>query len=320
MSKIAKNNNPNNKLISIVSPCFNEEHNIIGIYNGVSKIMKKQPYKYEHIFIDNCSTDSTVEKLKKLAEKDKNLKLIVNTRNFGAIRSPFYGITQSSGDACILIPCDFQVPLELINDFVANWEKGFKVVLAQKKTSDEYFFMFYFRKLYYRFMNKISDVEILENCTGFGLYDKIVVSILTDLDDPYPYLRGLLMEIGYPVSLVSFHQPNRRHGVSSYTLYHLYDYFMLGITQHSKLPLTLITMFGFFILILSLLVACYFLIVKILYWDTFSIGIAPILIAIFFFGSIQVFFLGILGEYIGSISTKIRKLPLVVESERINFK
>lgn len=320
MSTIVKNNNPKNEIISIVTPCFNEESNVTDICIGISKIMKNQPYKYEHIFIDNCSTDSTVKKIKKLAKKDKRIKLIVNTRNFGAIRSPFYGVTQSSGNACILIPCDFQVPLELIDDFLANWKKGFKVVLAQKKTSDENFFMFNLKKIYYRFMTKISEVDILENCTGYGLYDKVVIKILRDLDDPYPYLRGLLMEIGYPVSLVSFHQPNRKLGVSSYSFYHLYDYFMLGITQHSRLPLSLITMFGFLVSIISFLVACYFLIAKILFWDTFSMGFAPILIGIFFFGSIQAFFIGIIGEYIGAINSKVRKLPLVIESERINFK
>jgi glycosyltransferase involved in cell wall biosynthesis len=319
MIKIKTKNNSKIKTISIISPCFNEEQNVENLYNIIFKIMNKQPYNYEHIFIDNSSTDSTVAKIKKLAKNDKNLKLIVNTRNFGTIRSPFYGITQSSGDACILIACDFQEPPELINEFIKRWENGFKVVLGKKETADGNSFIFFLRKKYYRFMDKISEVAILENCTGFGLFDKDLVSILRKIDDPYPYFRGLLMEIGFPVSLVSYNQPKRTHGKSSYSFYSLYDYFMLGVTQHSKLPLRIITMFGFLISIISLLVACYFLIAKVLFWDSFSVGLSPILIGIFFFGAIQSFFIGILGEYIGSISTKQRKLPLVIEKERINF-
>ena len=309
-----------NKTISIVSPCFNEEDNVILLYKDILKIMKNNPYKYEHIFIDNGSTDSTVEKIKVLAKNDKNLKLIVNTRNFGAIRSPYYGITQSSGDACVLIPCDFQIPLKLINEFIKRWEKGFKIVLAKKETTDGNSFKFYLRRKYYKFMDRISEVSILENCTGYGLFDKDLINILRKIDDPYPYFRGLLMEIGYPVSTVPYNEPERARGVSSYNFYSLYDYFMLGITQHSKLPLRIITMFGFLISILSLLVALYFLIAKVLFWDSFSVGVSPILIGIFFFGAIQSFFIGILGEYIGSISTKQKKLPLVIEKERVNFK
>ena len=281
--------------------------------------MKKQPYKYEHIFIDNSSTDLTVEKIKKLAKKDKNLKLIVNTRNFGAIRSPFYGVVQSSGDACILIPSDFQVPPELINEFIKSWENGFRVVLAQKKTSDGNQIMFYLRKKYYKIMDKISDVTILENCSGYGLFDKDIINILRKLDDPYPYFRGLLMEIGYPVSMIPYNEPERVHGTSSYNFFSLYNYVVLGITHYSKLPLRVITVFGFLVSLISFLVAFYFLIAKLLFWDTFSLGISPILIGIFFFGSIQALFIGILGEYIGSINTKIRKMPLVIEKERVNF-
>jgi len=319
MNKAITNSDKKNRKISIVSPCFNEEDNVIALYNAISKIMKKQPYKYEHIFIDNSSTDLTVEKIKKLAKKDKNLKLIVNTRNFGAIRSPFYGVVQSSGDACILIPSDFQVPPELINEFIKSWENGFRVVLAQKKTSDGNQIMFYLRKKYYKIMDKISDVTILENCSGYGLFDKDIINILRKLDDPYPYFRGLLMEIGYPVSMIPYNEPERVHGTSSYNFFSLYNYVVLGITHYSKLPLRVITVFGFLVSLISFLVAFYFLIAKLLFWDTFSLGISPILIGIFFFGSIQALFIGILGEYIGSINTKIRKMPLVIEKERVNF-
>ena len=320
MSKTLKNKNLKNKTISIVSPCFNEEGNVINLYNAILKVMKNQPYKYEHIFIDNSSTDSTVEKIKKLAKKDKNLKLIVNTRNFGSIRSPIFGVIQTTGDACIMIACDFQVPPELINEFIKSWENGFKIVLAKKESSDENKFMVYLRKKYYNFMQIISEVTILENCTGFGLFDKDVVDILREIDDPYPYFRGLLMEIGYPVSLIPFHQPNRVYGESSYNFFSLYDYFMLGMTQHSKLPIRFITMFGFLVAVVSLLIAIYFTVMRFICPDTCGDGGSPLLIGIFFFGSIQAFFIGILGEYIGSIHTKQRKMPLVVVKERVNFK
>ena len=308
------------KLISVVTACFNEEDNIEKLYLQVSQIMKLLPYSYEHIFIDNSSTDATVEKLKKLAKKDINLKLIVNTRNFGSIRSPYYGVIQSSGDACILIPSDFQVPPELIKEFIKPWEKGFKIVMAKKETSPGNSFMVFLKTKYYKFMNRIADVDILENCTGFGLFDKDVINILRKLDEPYPYFRGLLMEIGYPVAIVPYNEPKRIHGVTSYNFYSLYDYFMLGITEHSKLPLRIITMFGFLISILSLLVAAFFLITKLLFWDTFTVGVSPILIGMFFLGAVQFFFIGILGEYIGSIKTRQKNMPLVIERERVNFK
>ena len=308
------------KLISVVTACFNEEDNIEKLYLQVSQIMKLLPYSYEHIFIDNSSTDATVEKLKKLAKKDINLKLIVNTRNFGSIRSPYYGVIQSSGDACILIPSDFQVPPELIKEFIKPWEKGFKIVMAKKETSSGNSFMVFLKTKYYKFMNRIADVDILENCTGFGLFDKDVINILRKLDEPYPYFRGLLMEIGYPVAIVPYNEPKRIHGVTSYNFYSLYDYFMLGITEHSKLPLRMITMFGFLISILSLLIAAFFLITKLLFWDTFTVGVSPILIGMFFLGAVQFFFIGILGEYIGSIKTRQKNMPLVIERERVNFK
>ncbi len=308
------------KLISVVTACFNEEDNVEKLYLQVSQIMKLLPYTYEHIFIDNSSTDATVEKLKKLAKKDINLKLIVNTRNFGSIRSPYYGVIQSSGDACILIPSDFQVPPILINEFIERWEDGFKIVMAKKETSAGNPFMFFLKHKYYKFMNRIAEVDILENCTGFGLFDKDVINILRKLDEPYPYFRGLLMEIGYPVSIVPYNEPERIHGTSSYNFYSLYDYFMLGITEHSKLPLRMITMFGFLFSLISLLIATFFLIAKILFWDWFTVGVSPILIGMFFFGAVQSFFIGILGEYIGSIKTRQKNMPLVIEKERVNFK
>ena len=306
--------------ISIVTPCFNEELNVEKLYLEVLAIMKSLPYSYEYIFIDNCSTDTTVNIIKKLAKKDKNLKLIINARNFGHIRSPQHAIYQSTGDACILIHADLQDPPSLLKEFITQWEAGAKIILGQKVNSEENKLMFYLRKKYYRLMNKISETQIIENCTGFGLMDREVVNIMREMNDPYPYLRGLLIEIGFPITLVPYKQRLRHGGGSKISIFILYDYIMLGITQHSKVPLRIITIFGFMISFLSLLIALFFLAAKILFWDTFIAGGAPMLIGIFFFGSLQAFFIGVLGEYIGSINTRVRKMPLVVESERINFK
>jgi glycosyltransferase involved in cell wall biosynthesis len=307
------------KLISIVTPCYNEEDNIDELYHRIVAVMADQPYDYEHICIDNCSTDETVHKIKRIAARDRRLKLIVNARNFGHIRSPYYGILQSKGDACILIASDLQDPPEMINEFIAKWEQGFKTVLAVKPESAENSIRFGLRKWYYRLISRISEVPLVQNATGAGLFDRIVVDILRNIEDPYPYFRGLLCEIGFPIATVPFKQPIRQAGVSSNNFYTLYDIAMLGITNHSKIPIRLMAMSGFLLALLSLLVAIIFLVAKLVYWDSFQLGMAPMLIGIFFFGAIQAFFIGILGEYIGSIHTQVRKMPLVVEIERINF-
>jgi glycosyltransferase involved in cell wall biosynthesis len=307
------------KLISIVTPCYNEQDNIDELYQRIVEVMADQPYDYEHIYIDNCSTDGTVQKIKEIAASDRRLKLIVNARNFGHIRSPYYGILQSKGDACILIASDLQDPPEMINEFISKWEEGFKTVLAVKPESSENSVMFGLRKFYYRFITRISEVPLVKNATGAGLFDRAVIDILQDIHDPYPYFRGLLCEIGFPIATVPFKQPSRHRGVSSNNFYSLYDIAMLGITNHSKIPLRIMAMSGFLLSFLSLLVAILFLGAKLVYWDSFQLGTAPILIGVFFFGAIQTFFIGILGEYIGSIHTQVRKMPLVVELERINF-
>jgi glycosyltransferase involved in cell wall biosynthesis len=307
------------KLISIVTPCYNEQDNIDELYHRIVAVMADQPYDYEHIYIDNCSTDETVQKIKIIAAHDRRLKLIVNARNFGHIRSPYYGILQSRGDACILIASDLQDPPEMINEFIAKWEKGFKTVLAVKPESAENSIMFSLRKFYYRFIARISEVPLVQNATGAGLFDRAVINILQEIHDPYPYFRGLLCEIGFPIATVPFKQPYRLRGVSSNNFYTLYDLAMLGITNHSKIPLRIMAMSGFLLAFLSLLVALLFLGAKLIYWDSFQLGTAPILIGVFFFGAIQAFFIGILGEYIGSIHTQVRKMPLVVELERVNF-
>lgn len=307
------------KLISIVTPCYNEEDNIDELCQRIATVMATLSYKYEHILIDNASTDSTISKIKDLAEKDKRIKLIVNARNFGHIKSPYYAILQSRGDACILIASDLQDPPEIISEFIKKWEEGFKTVLAVKPESDEHSLMFYLRKAYYRFITRISEVPLVQNATGAGLFDRAVVDILRQIQDSYPYFRGLLCEIGFPIATVPFRQPRRLRGVTKNNFYTLYDIAMLGITNHSKLPLRMMAIGGFLLSFLSLLVAFGFLVAKFIFWDTFSLGTAPMLIGIFFFGAVQMFFLGLLGEYIGSIHTQVRNMPLVVELERVNF-
>lgn len=307
------------KLISIVTPCYNEEDNIAELHSRVTEVMAALPYDYEHIFIDNASTDGTIGKIKEITVSDKRVKLIVNARNFGHIKSPYYGILQSSGDACILIASDLQDPPEMIIDFIEKWEKGFKTVLAVKPESEESYIMFFLRKSYYRFITRISEVPLVQNATGAGLFDRAVINILRDIEDPYPYFRGLLCEIGFPIATVPFRQPRRQRGVTKNNFYTLYDIAMLGITNHSKIPLRLMAMGGFLLSFLSLIVAITFLIAKILYWNSFQLGTAPMLIGIFFFGAIQTFFIGVLGEYVASIHTQVRKMPLVIEVERVNF-
>ena len=307
------------KLISIVTPCYNEDDNIEELCSRIASVMAELPYEYEHICIDNHSTDSTIKKIKQIAKNDKRLKLIVNARNFGHIRSPYYGLLQSSGEATILIASDLQDPPEMIPEFIKKWERGFKTVLAVKPESNESLIMFKIRKAYYRLISKISEVQLVQNATGAGLFDKAVINILKDIQDPYPYFRGLLCEIGFPIATIPFKQPRRLRGVTKNNFYTLYDIAMLGITNHSKIPLRLMAMGGFALSFLSLIVALIFLIAKLLYWDSFQLGTAPIIIGIFFFGAIQAFFIGILGEYIGSIHTQVRKMPLVTELERVNF-
>lgn len=309
----------NRKLISIVTPCYNEEGNIDELCQRITNVMAELPYDHEHILIDNCSTDSTVTKIKAKAAIDRRIKLIVNARNFGHIRSPYHAILQSNSDACVLIASDLQDPPEMIAEFIKKWEQGYKIVMAVKPESEESSLMFFIRKAYYRLVTKISEVPLIQNATGAGLFDRAVVDIMRKINDPYPYFRGLLCEIGFPIALVPFKQPRRQRGITKNNFYTLYDIAMLGITNHSKIPLRLMTMSGFMLSILSLFVAMSFLVAKLFYWNSFQLGIAPILIGIFFFGAVQTFFIGLLGEYIGSIHTQVRNMPLVVEMERVNF-
>ncbi len=307
-------------LISIVSPCYNEEDNVEEVYRQVKVIFDGLPlYQYEHIFIDNASTDNTVPILKKIAGTDRNVKIIVNSRNFGHIRSPNHGMLQASGDAIILMASDLQDPPQLIPDFIKKWEEGFKIVLGVKTKTQESFLMRIVRNSFYEFISRLSEIELTKNNTGFGLYDRQVIEIVRKINDPYPYFRGMLSDIGFESAKIEFYKPARKRGISSNNFYTLYDMAMLGITNHSKVPLRLATMFGFCLSGLSLLVAVGYFIAKLLFWSTFNLGIAPLIIGLFFFSSVQLFFIGIIGEYIGSIHTQVLNRPLVIEKERINF-
>lgn len=307
------------KLLSIVTPCYNEEKNVENLYNQVRNVFEKLPeYSYEHIFIDNSSVDKTVEILRGIALLDKNVKVIVNIRNFGHIRSPFYGMLNAHGDAVILVVADLQDPPEMIREFVNKWENGYKIVIGIKTNSKENRMMFLIRKLFYNIITKISSADLIKNFTGFGLYDKKFIEVLRNLDEPYPYFRGLIAELGFERAEIPYTQPRREKGKSKNSFYDLYDMAMLGFVNHSKLPLRLASFIGFGVSILSILVALIYLVYKLLDWSDFQLGIAPLVIGIFFFSGVQLFFLGIIGEYIGAIYTQVKNRPLVIEKERIN--
>jgi len=306
--------------VSIVSGCYNEEGNIEEFLVRVKKVMNKLPqYDYEIIVIDNCSTDRTQELLRSYAATEKRVKLIFNTRNFGHIRSPYHALLQAEGDAVMLLVSDLQDPPELISDFLRRWEQGSKVVVGVKEHSDESKLFFLARRIYYRIVSKLAETELIENFTGFGLYDRVVIDYLRKLGDPYPYFRGLVADSGFQPSRVLYRQPVRKRGFSKNNFYTLYDIAMLGITNFSKVPLRIAAMLGFAASIVSLIFALIYLIYKILFWNSFPVGAAPLVIGLFFFASVQLFFIGILGEYIGAIHTQVLKRPLVVEKERINF-
>ncbi|MCL4529163.1 MAG: glycosyltransferase family 2 protein [Chloroflexi bacterium] len=307
------------KYVSIVTPCYNEEENVDELYERICEAMKGSNYEYEHIFIDNASSDGTVDKIRALAGKDKRVRAIVNARNFGHIRSPYYGLLQAKGDAVIILASDLQDPPERIPDFIERWEAGFKAVIGVKTKSKESGIIYLMRTLYYRVLRKLSDVELIEHYTGFGLYDQEIIQILRQFDDPYPYFRGLIADIGFPIARIEFTQPRRKHGITKNNFYNLYDMAMLGMTGYTKVPLRLATMLGFVVAAISFLVGLAYLLYKLVDWQNFSLGLAPVVIGLFFLGSIQLIFLGIVGEYIGAIYTQVMHRPLVIEKERINF-
>ena len=309
------------KKISIVTACYNEEENVGALYHDVKKIFqeKLKDYQYEHIFIDNASKDNTVSILRRLASADINVKIIVNSRNFGHIRSPHHALLQTSGDAVISLVADFQDPPDLIPELIKKWEEGFKIVVGVKKQSEESSLFFFIRKLYYKIVTNLAEVELIGNYTGFGLYDRRVIEILKNIPDAYPYFRGLICDIGFEKATIEYRQPERKRGITKNNFYTLFDMAMLGITTHSKVPLRLASMLGFATAILSMLVAFGYFVYKIVLWDSFQVGQAPLVIGLFFFSSVQLIFIGIIGEYVGNIYTQVLKRPLVIEKERINF-
>jgi len=309
------------RLISVVTPCYNEEENVEELARRIRDIFTPlgDKYSYEHIFIDNASRDKTVPILRGIAARDKNVKVIINARNFGHIRSPYHGFLQAGGDAVILMASDLQDPPEMIPVFLKEWEEGYSIVIGIKNKSRENPFMFVLRKIFYGIIKRIADTEHIKNFTGFGLYDRKFVDILRTLPEPYPYFRGLVAELGYGVREVSFVQPKRERGKTKNNFYTLYDIAMLGFVNHSKVPLRLASFIGFIVACGSLLVALIYFIYKLVFWDHFTLGSAPLMIGLFFFSAVQLFFIGIIGEYIGAIFTQVKQRPLVVEKERINF-
>ncbi len=308
------------KKISIVTPCYNEEFNVEPLYEKVKiEMAKLSNYTYEHIFIDNYSSDNTLVKLKSIASVDKNVKIIVNARNFGHIKSPYYGMLQADGDVVISLVSDLQDPPELIPDFIKKWEEGYKIVVGVKEKSEENIIMFSIRKLFYKIIDRISDTSQIQNFTGFGLYDRQFMDVLKNIQEPYPYFRGLVSEMGFSICQIPYLQPKRSKGNTKNNFFTLYDMAMLGFTSHSKVPLRMSSFIGFVVAFLSILIATIYLVYKILFWDNFQVGIAPLVIGFFFFGGVQLFFLGIIGEYISAILTQVKNRPLVIEKERVNF-
>ena len=307
--------------ISIVSGCYNEEGNVRELCQRVSQVMADSlpNYTYEQILIDNCSTDKTAEVLREICREDKRVKVILNNRNFGHVRSGYHALQQATGEAIVLMASDLEDPPEMIPQFVRKWEEGYKITLAQKTSSSEFFMLFLVRKTYYSIVNRLSDVPLAKNVTGFGIYDRRVIEDIKRIGDPYPYFRGLICDLGYEQFLIPFHKPVRKRGFTKNNFYTLYDLGMLGIVNHSKVPLRLAVFAGCGVGAISFLVAFGYLIYKLLFWDRFQVGSAPVVVGIFFLGAVQLFFIGILGEYIGSIYTQVLRRPPVIEKERINF-
>jgi glycosyltransferase involved in cell wall biosynthesis len=307
-------------LLTIFTPCYNEEENVAEVHRQVKEVMATLPgYDYDHLFIDNASTDGTVEILRGLAAQDQHVKVIVNTRNFGTVRSPYHAMLVARGDAVVCLVADLQDPPELIPQFVRKWEEGYKIAIGVKASSQESKRMFRVRRLYYWLIGRLSEIELVPDFTGFGLYDREVVEQCRATGEQAPYFRGLICDFGYARAEVEYVQPARQRGVSKHNFYSLYDVAMLGIISHSKVPLRLATMTGFILSVVSLLIALGYLVAKLAFWDNLQLGVAPLLIGIYFFGAVQLFFVGILGEYIGSIHTQVHKRPFVVEKERIGF-
>lgn len=311
------------KKISIMIPCYNEVDNVEPISFAVVNVLEEalSHYDYEIVFIDNCSTDGTRDKLEKICKKNKKIKAIFNVTNFGQFNSPFYGLCQTTGDCTISLCCDFQDPVELIPRFVEEWEKGHRVVSGIKTSSKEPGFIYFLRTIYYKMIRNMSTVKMIEHFTGFGLYDKTFISLLKELDDPIPFLRGIVAEYGAGFNMIEieYEQAKRRAGKTHNNFYSLYDAAMLSFTSYTKVGLRLATFMGFIVGFISFVVALVYLVLKLLHWDSFQAGSAPMIIGIFLLGSIQLFFIGLLGEYVLNINTRVIHRPIVIEEKRINF-
>lgn len=309
------------KKISVLIPTYNEEKNVVPLSEEIINIFNNElnNYKYEIIFIDNYSNDNTRLNIIKLCKENKNIKAIFNAKNFGWTKSPYYGLLQMTGDCVIVMCADFQDPPKMIVDFVRGWESGYKIVIGIKNKSKENPIMYFIRNIYYKLIRNISETEHIDQFTGFGLYDKEFINVLKNLDDCYPYFRGIVAELGYKIKKINYGQQKRKFGKSKSNLYMLYDYAMLGIVSYSKIVMRLATMIGFLFSFLSFLSGLIYFVYKIIYWELFYTGIAPLIIGVFFIGSVQLFFIGLLGEYILNINTRVMKRPLVIEEKRINF-
>lgn len=309
------------KKISILIPCYNEEENVVPISEAVVNILEKElpDYDYELLFIDNDSKDDTRPLLRNICAKNPKIKAIFNAKNFGQFNSPYYGILQTTGDCVISMVCDFQDPVELIPQYVKEWENGYKIVIGIKTSSKENPIMYFLRGIYYKVIKKVSDIEQIEHFTGSGLYDRDFVEILRNLKDPTPFLRGIVAELGYKRKEIPYEQPKRRAGKTHNNFYRLYDAAMLSFTSYTKIGLRLATFLGVLCGGISALIGLVYLVLKLVLWDNFAAGMAPVLIGMFFLGSIQLFFLGFIGEYILSINLRVMNRPLVIEEERINF-
>ena len=318
---MAKREKQMKKKISVVIPTYNEEGNVKPLARAIVNVMENElpEYDYEILFIDNHSKDNTRLFLRQLCGDNKKIKAIFNARNFGQIRSPVYGLKQAQGDCVIRMCADFQDPVEMIPKFVREWEKGWKIVIGIKKSSKEKKMMYWIRTLYYKLIRKITDIDHIEHFTGFGLYDKAFVDVVRQLHDPMPYLRGIIAELGFDYKAIPYEQQRRKAGKSKHNFYSLYDYAMIGITSYSKVVLRMATFVGFIVGGISFVAGIVYFILKLLYWDRFSAGVAPLLIGVFFLGSMQLFFIGFLGEYVLSINTRVLDRPLVVEELRLNF-
>ena len=309
------------KKISVLIPCYNEEENVVPMSEAIIKLFTTElnNYDYELIFIDNDSKDRTRELLRGICEKNRHIKAIFNAKNFGQFNSPYYGILQTTGDCTISMVCDFQDPIELIPQYIKEWENGYKIVIGVKTSSKENPIMYRLRSIYYKMIKKFSDVEQIEHFTGSGLYDKDFVNVLRDLKDPTPFLRGIVAELGYKRKEIPYEQPQRRAGKTSNNFMRLYDAAMLSITSYTKIGLRLCTFLGMFVGAVSILIGLVYLVMKLIWWNNFPAGMAPVLIGMFFLGAIQLFFIGFIGEYILSINQRVMNRPLVIEEERINF-